>query len=206
MAGRILNLTAFVLERRPAASDGWAGYQLFGVEQGLLPVMRREKVKDAAAGAAPDLFDEIAAVAESSNQGRSWFLRESRLLRRPAGIGRSYEALRGASQLARIVARNPVAEDSRGVVYALLGDAFTAFGDGLRPDLVLFKAVFRFARGEGYPVKQEWLGQLAADESAAAEDTLARPVRAATAAPEAVARWQRQLEEYLRGRAELDLD
>jgi hypothetical protein len=205
VAGLSLITAAFVLDRRAAAADGWSAYQLFAAEQGPLQAMRRERRQAPAAGA-PDLFDEIEAHLESSNQGRSWFLTESRVRARAAGIGRSYEALRCASALARVVLRNPVAPDGRPAVYALLGEALAAFGQGLRPDIVLFKAVFRLARGEGYPVKQEWLAQLPADESAAAEDLLARPVRGAAADPVQVARWQRSLDDYLRGRAEFDIE
>lgn len=205
MAGLSLIAPAFVLERRPAAADGWAGYQLYAAEQGVLAAMRREGRRASSAGA-PDLFDEVEAHLESSNQGRTWFVTESRIRTRAAGIGRSYEALRGASALARVVLRNPVAPDGRAAVYALLAESFAAFSQGLRPDVVLFKAVFRFARSEGYPVKQEWLAQLPAAESAAAENLLARPVRDAAVEPEQVARWQRRLEEYLRGRAEFDIE
>lgn len=204
MAGQSLITAAYVLERRPAAADGWTGYQLYSAAQGVLTTLRRERKKAPAEGA-PDLFDEIDAQLESSNQGRSWFLTESRIRTRAAGIGRSYDSLRAASALARVVLRNPLAPDGREAVYALLGDAFAALGQGLRPDLVLFKAVFRLARSEGYPVKQEWLAQLASTESAAAEDVLARPVRDATADADRVARWQRSLDDYLRGRAEFDL-
>jgi hypothetical protein len=205
VAGLSLSTAALVLERRPAAADGWAGYQLFAADPGLLSAMRRER-KSGPADPPPDLFDEIDARLESSNQGRTWFIVEARIRNRPGGIGRSYEALRCASALARIVARNPVAPDSRPAVYALLQEAFAAFAQGLRADIVLFKSVFRFARSEGYPVKQEWLAELPEGEAAAAEDALARPVRDVTASAETVARWQRRLEDYLRGRAELDIE
>lgn len=205
MAGLLLNTAALVLERRPAAADGWVGYQLFAVESGLLSAMRRER-KGAPADPPPDLFDEIEARLESSNQGRTWFFSEVRIRQRPTGIGRSYEALRCASSLARIILRNPIAPDSRPAVYGLLTEAFSAFAQGLRADVVLFKAVFRFARSEGYPVKQEWLAELPSTEAIAAEDVLARPVRDVSIEAERVSRWQLRLEDYLRSRAELDIE
>jgi hypothetical protein len=52
-------------------------------------------------------FDEAFLSLESSNQGRTWFVREARILCRSAGIGRSYEALRAASAFAALIARNP---------------------------------------------------------------------------------------------------
>jgi hypothetical protein len=203
--GLSLNTAALVLERHPAAADGWVGFQLFASETGLLSAMRRER-KAGPAEPPPDLFDEIDARLESSNQGRTWFFTEVRIRRRPTGIGRSYETLRCASSLARIVLRNPIGPDSRPAVYGLLTEAFDAFALGLRADVVLFKALFRFARSEGYPVKQEWLAELPGDDAAAAEDILARPVRDVSIDPERVSRWQLRLEDYLRNRAELDIE
>ena len=134
-----------------------------------------------------DLFDEADFFLESSNQGQTWFLKEARLLRRHDAIGRSYDALRFASAFAAVIVRNPVHEESRAGVYALLRQAFTAFGTAGRPDLVYFKALFCFARDEGYPVKQEWWEGLAAGARATAAEILNQPLARQTVAGPAAA-------------------
>ena len=61
-------------------------------------------------------------MLESSNQGRTWFVKEIRITTRRAGIGRSYDALRFASALAAVISRNPVHEESRENVARMLRD------------------------------------------------------------------------------------
>jgi hypothetical protein len=153
-----------------------------------------------------DLFDEVALALESSNQGRSWFVKEARLVTRHPAIGASYETLLRASSLAELVARNPVHEDSRRSVAELLRSAFAAFANGGRADIVHFKALFRFARDEGYPLRQQWFPTLPAADRAEVAILLNRPLAEQTAAPAEVARLERRLAEYLRGHTEILVD
>ena len=129
-----------------------------------------------------------------------------RLLNRATGIGRSYDALRHASAFAALIARNPVPDESRASVAALLRQVFAAFATGARPDIARFKAVYCFARDEGHPLKQQWLPTLPAADRALVADLLNRPLAAQTAEPAKVTRLQLRLEEYLRGHTELLLD
>ena len=177
----------FVLQRVPKAAGRAAGTGR----------------KTASASVPLDLFDEVALALESSNQGRTWFVKEARLIMRHEGIGRSYEALQLASALAALIARNPVHEESRAAVADLLRSAFGAFAWGPRPDVVYFKSLYRFARDEGYPLKQQWFPTLPAADRAEVATLLNRPLIEQLASVEAVARLQRRLEEYLRGHTEI---
>jgi len=170
-----LTTDAFVLLKRPPA-DAFQSFTVFSAEHGILPVLQRVAKKSASTVAALDLFDEASLVLDSSNQGRTWFVKETRLLARPTGIGRSYEALQLASEFSALLARNPVHEDSRGAVATLLRTALAAFATGLRPDVVFFKSLYCFARDEGYPVKQQWLPTLPKDFRVAAERLLRTPL------------------------------
>ena len=165
--------------------------------------MQRVSQKSAATSVALDLFDEAALLLESSNQGRSWFLKEARLITRPTAIGRTYEGLRLASALAALIARNSVDEDSRPAVAELLRSAFSAFASDPRPDIVYFKSLYRFARDEGYPLKQQWFPTLPSADRAEVATLLNRPLSKQVAPLDAVARLQRRLEEYLRGHTEV---
>lgn len=175
----------------------------------MLAVLQRVAKKSAATNPALDLFDEASLLLESSNQGRTWFVKETRLLDRPAGIGRSYEALQFASEFTALLARNPVHEDSRAAVAALLRTALAAFATGVRPDAVFFKSLYCFARDEGYPVKQQWLPTLPPDLRAEAGRLLHTPLSDLEKSKIEIQRshiLQRRLGEYLRGHTEILLD
>ena len=210
MPGPTLQTDALVLLKQPPA-DAFQTFTVFSDGHGALLVLQRLPKKNAPASIALDLFDDVALLLESSNQGRTWFVRESRLITRHGGIGRRYESLRFASMLATLVARNAVPDESRAPVAALLRTALAAFAESARPDLVYFKSLYRFARDEGYPVKQEWLAGLPAAQRAEAERLLATPLAALAETSSAIADppsavLLRRLEDYLRAHTEILLE
>jgi len=210
MPGPTLQTDALVLLKQPPA-DAFQTFTVFSAEHGGILVLQRLPKKNAPASVALDLFDDVALFLESSNQGRTWFARESRLVTRYGGIGRRYESLQFASTLATLVARNAVPDESRAPVASLLRTAFAAFAESARPDLVYFKSLYRLARDEGYPVKQEWLASLPAAQRAEAERLLATPLAtlAAISHPSAdppSAVLLRRLEDYLRAHTEILLE
>ncbi len=202
MPGLQLHTNAFVLLKK-LPTDRFQQFTVISAVHGPLLCLRRIATKSTSTSIALDLFDEADLFLESSNQGRTWFLKEARLLVRHGAIGRSYDALRLASAFAAVIVRNPVHEESRAGVYALLRQTFTAFGATSRPDIVYFKALYCFARDEGYPVKQEWWQGLPAGDRAAAAGLLNQPLTAQTAATPVVADLTRRLEDYLRTHTEI---
>lgn len=207
MAAASLQTEAFVLARQPPA-ESFERLTLFSGQHGPLTVFARIAKRPGANRAALDLFCEAAVDLESSNQGRTWFLKEARLIAGAGGIGRSYEALRAASGLAAFVARNAPAAEDAAKAAELLRSAFAALGAGGAPEIVLFKSVYRFARDEGYPLPQEWLPSLPADLRAEAVRLLRTPLAELDGKAEAaLARaLQARLEEYLKGRTDLFVD
>jgi hypothetical protein len=205
MPGQLLQTEAIVLSRRLPA-DRFQQLTIFSAVHGGLLCLRRVTTKSAATSLNLDLFDEADFLLETSNQGRTWFLKEARLIARNDAIGRSYDALRLASAFAAIIARNPVHEESRAGVHALLRRTLGAFGAAARPDVVFLKALYCFARDEGYPVTQEWWQGLAPATRDAAAGVLNQPVATQTAEPAAVATLTRRLEDYLRAHTEILLD
>lgn len=200
-----LQTDAFVLSKRPP-TDTFQTLTAFSAEHGALLILQRIAKKSASSGVALDLFDEASLHLESSNQGRTWFVKEARLVTRHTDLGRSYETLVAASELASLVARNPVHEESRPAVATLLRTAFAALAAGARPDIVYFKSLYCFARDEGYPLKQQWFPLLPDADRAAVAPLLNRPLSAQTTTPATVRHLQRRLEEYLRGHTEVLLD
>ncbi len=207
MPGLPLETDAFVLARRPP-SDSFQSFTLFSAEHGSLLVVQRLTKKAASSTTAVtfDLFDEVSLQLESSNLGQTWFVKETRLLTRHPGLGRSYESLTAASDLARLIARNPVHEESRAAVAALLRQALASLATGARPDIVWFKSLYCFARDEGYPVKQQWFPTLSVAEREDVATLLNRPLAEQTAAAKIVARLGLFLADYLRGHTEILLE
>jgi hypothetical protein len=194
--GQTLTTEAFVMEKRPPA-DAFQTFGLFSAEHGGLLALQRIAKRPSATHVSPDLFDEIHVMLESSNQGRTWFFREARIVTRRAAIGRSYDSLRYASALAAVIGRNPVHEESRENVSRLLRAAFNAFAAPGRPDVVYLKSLYLFARDEGYPVKQEWLPSLKEPDRAVASAVLSRKVKEQDSPEADVERIRGSLEGYL---------
>lgn len=205
MPGLQLHTEGFVLLKQPGA-DRFRRFTVFSPEHGALFCLQRVSTKTGPRSAGLDLFDEAEFFLETSNQGRTWFIKEVRVHARHAAIGRSYETLRFASAFTALVARNPVAGESRPRIAALLRQALAAFDEAPRPDLVYFKSLYCFARDEGYPVRQQWWQELPAADRAATAGLLNRPLAGQTASATAVTRLIRRLEDYLRGYTEILLE
>ncbi len=201
MAGQTLQTTGFILQK-PPPEDRHQQVQLFSREQGHLLCFQRLSSRQPAV--ALDLFDEVAATLTSSNQGRTWFFGEVQVLRRFAGIGLSFAALQEASAFAALLSRNPVHEEGRGAVLALLGTALQAWNDGRRADVVALKALYSFGRDEGYPVKEEWAAGLRGSDREHARRLLNEPLAALAATDaDAVERLLESLRRYLRGYSDI---
>lgn len=204
MPGQQLQTTAFVLAKQPSGSDAFEQLTLFAASHGVLHGLRR--IPKGKATATPlDLFDETELWLESTNQGRTWFIKEHRLIQRYDGIGRSYEALRAAAALSALLSRNPVPDESRAEVTALVRTTLTALADGGRPDIVWLKALYCLLRDEGYPVKQQWWPQLADADRDAAVRLLNQPLSGQTTDRAAVARITRRLEDWVGAETEIKL-
>ena len=201
MPGQPLTTDAFVLLKRPPA-DTFQTLTLFSPTHGTLLALQRLSKKAASTIVALDLFDEATVHLETANQGQTWFIKETQLLTRHAGLGRDYEVLRHASALATIVSRNPVPEESRAAIHTLLRSAFAAFATADRADIVYFKSLYRLARDEGHPIKQQWFPALPPADREAVATLLNQPLSAQTATAPTVARLQQRLEDYLREHTE----
>jgi hypothetical protein len=204
--GLPLQTDAFVLLKRPA-TDSFQGFTVFSPTEGTLLVLQRVPRKSGSKASPPlDLFDEAQIDLESSNQGQTWFVKEARVITRHPALGRSYETLRLASALTSLVARNAVPEESRADVATLLRQALASFASGGRPELVWIKSLYRFARHEGYPIKEEWFPSLTTVDRESLVQLLNRPLSEQTADAVTVVRLTQRFEQYLRGHTEILLD
>ncbi len=215
MPGQQLQTTAFILARQPSGSDAFEQLTAFSSEHGVLYCLSRQPKSAQAAPArrSPaqqsegrlDLFDEAELWLESSSQGRTWFIKEHRFVQRHDGIGRSYEALQAAANFGRVLARNPVPDESRPAVADLLRSSFGALAGGGRPDIVWLKSLYCLLRDEGYPVKQQWWPELQPADRDLAAQLINQPLAGQTAEPAAVARITRRLEHWVGAETEIRL-
>lgn len=205
MPGLTLQTDAIVLLKRPPG-DAFQTCTVFSAEHGNLTIMQRLPKKSGGALAPLDLFDEAALMLESSNQGHTWFVKEARVLQRASGIGQSYDNLKHASLFTAMLARNQVPEESRESVMTLLRNVLLSFAETKRPDITHFKAIYLFARDEGYPIRQHWFPTLPSADRELARTLLNQPVTGQTAPTEDVSRLHQRLAEYLRGHTEILID
>jgi hypothetical protein len=202
--GQQLQTTAFILSKQLSGSDKFEQLTVFSGEHGVLHCLRR--VTQAKATSTPlDLFDEAELWLESSNQGRTWFVKEHRFIQRHAGIGRSYDTLRAAAAFTQLLTRNPVSDESRPVVAELLRSSFAALAAGGRPDIIWLKTLYLFLRDEGYPVKQQWWPRLPAADRELAAVLLNQPLGAQAAETDAVGKITCRLEEWVHAETEIRL-
>jgi hypothetical protein len=204
MGARPLDAQVVVLERA-ASGESWFRLLCFSVEHGNLNCLQRRSRRAAAVCPLLDLFDEAQLILESSNEGRTWFIREAAILRRHPALGRSYETLRCACRFAHMVAGNPVAEESRPSVGRLLERAIAAWEAGARPDAVYFKSVFLLAREEGYPVHEDWRAGLSADDQRTVTAILRESSSSQSSSSAEVARLAAALESYIRTATDLHI-
>ncbi|MDR1282323.1 MAG: hypothetical protein LBK99_16095 [Opitutaceae bacterium] len=232
MAGPLIQIEAWVLRRLPP-SDAFQRLVLFDAAHGTLTVLHRMPRKPNPDQINPDLFDEVAGVVEGGSAaaggfggfggaggaggfgdaggggGGLGFVKELRVVARHERIGRDYETLQRASAFASLVARNPVPEESRVEVFALLRTVFAAFASGAPPAVVYLKGCYRFARDEGYPVRQQWLATLSPGLRAAAGFLLQTPLAEIGRCGLQLRDGDvlvRRLAEYLRGHTELEVE
>jgi hypothetical protein len=111
-----------------------------------------------------------------------------------------------ASAFATLVSRNPVPEESRPAVHALLHTAFASFATAVSADIVYLKSLYCFARDEGYPVKQEWFPALPVADRPLAIALINQPLASQTTSPADATRLLLRLEDYLRRHTEIVLD
>jgi hypothetical protein len=212
MPGQQLQTSAFILARQASGSDAFEQLTAFSAEQGVLHCLARVGQSSSARRSSAqrsegrlDLFDEAELWLESSNQGRTWFIKEHRHLQRHEGVGRSYDALKSAAALGTLLARNPVPDESRDAVAVLLRTSFAALAAGGRPDIVWLKSLYCLLRDEGYPVKQQWWPQLPEADRDIAARLLNQPLAEQTDDPAAVARIVRRLEDWVAAETEIRL-
>lgn len=201
MAGALRQLTALVFDRHEQGERYWR-YHLLCPESGPVEALWRRSTK-LQAPTPPDLFDEIEGTLEASGKSKALFFREHRVRTERHALARHYASFREASRFTRTLWRNLAHAEELPPLYQLSCDALDAFTRGLRPEVVHLKALYRFAKQEGYPVKEEWWTNLPAEDQERVAELLQTPTETAGAPAEVARRHLQSLQRYLRAFTEI---
>lgn len=177
MASPIRTLQGVVLSREESG-EGSLRIRVFSSDEGLVLVYKRLASKRAS-GSLPDLFDEVELRLSRPRTGSDSvsFVSEWRLLTRRPELARGQSRLETASALSLLYQRNGAHLAEPAPAAKLLADALDSLVAGYSPVAVYLKAIYRFARVEGYPVKEAWWQSLPLDQKQNAAKTLNVPLR-----------------------------
>lgn len=124
---------------------------------------------------APDLFDTASLQLESSKQGGTRFVRDYELITRRQNIGRSYHSLRHASDYCALLARNAPNMTDTELLFILAERSLDAFASGKAAEVVHLKSIYLLLKDEGYPIRESWWPNLAADARAQVQELINSP-------------------------------
>ncbi|MDR3228074.1 MAG: hypothetical protein LBT53_01490 [Puniceicoccales bacterium] len=188
---------AALMLSRETAGEHFARLSLLAAESGVVVCLLRVSGKKPLSGGLPDLFDLAEVRLEPPRGSGLRFAAEYRVVRRRDGLGGGYARLAAACRFALVVARNPVPEESAAGIFALCDKAADAFAGRPRPDATLFKSLWRFARGEGFPVLEQWMKSLSIGDQNVALTILREPLDVQETSAAEVARLTRSMEHWL---------
>ncbi len=192
---QLLEAEGLVLDREPAG-ERFLRLTLLSPTLGLVSVLVRESrpaggkssastKKSGGPAQRPDIFDHASVRLQIPEAGGGhphlYFLTEYKVLRRHAGLGRSYAALEAAAGLSKLVSHNSKHFETCAPVFDLCKKALDALDSGAPPEAVRLKTLFILARAEGYAAREHWLPTLPAASQALAFAVLNRPAAEAAA-------------------------
>ena len=140
-------------------TDRFLRIHLFEAEAGYLCVLKRKATKKVSSNNL-DLFQEVEMVIEKKTEHDIGFVKEFTTLASFAGIGRNYSAFDNASRFCRAIQLNARHMPHPEGVFELLKVSLQAWEAKPHPDVTFFKALYRLAYEDGFPVKEGWLLRL----------------------------------------------
>ena len=177
MASPIRTLQGVVLSREESG-EGSLRIRVFSSDEGLVLVYKRLASKRAS-GSLPDLFDEVELRLSRPRTGSDSvsFVSEWRSLTRRPELARGQSRLGTASALSLLYQRNGSHLAEPAPAAKLLADALDSLVAGYSPVAIYLKALYRFARVEGFPVKEAWWQSLSLVQKQNAAEILNVPLR-----------------------------
>jgi len=155
---RIVCAESLVLSIQPSG-ERYERLQILCRERGLLSLLSRRRSKPKSAPL--DLFDqgELTADQTQGEGSAGGFLVDFAIGKKRSEIGQSYDRLKAASWISRLLAGNPMHEENRDSSYLLADKALDSLCRCACPTAVLLKVLYVFSRDEGYPIREIWMRQ-----------------------------------------------
>lgn len=157
-------------------------------------LLRESKRKTAARPSPPQ---QIEMTVESSRSGGARFVREWRIVREWPQLARHYANFVSWGNLIRFLRPNLSHLSDYAPAHALLLTTLDALAAGKPAEETELKALFQFARVEGYPVKEEWLATLSGPRREFAINVIYSPLAAITSHPVETSALIASLKRYL---------
>lgn len=132
---------------------------LFEPENGYLCVLKRKSSKKMSSNNL-DLFEDVEIVIQKTNEHDMGFVKEFMVLQSRTRIGKNYTAFENASRFCRAIQLNARHMPNPQGIFDLIKLSLDAWDAKPNPDVTFFKALFRLAYEEGFPVKEDWLRRL----------------------------------------------
>lgn len=145
----------------------------------------------------PDLFDR-AEIDWAAADGGVSFASNYRVLQRQSFLMGNYQRLALACRMALLLTRNPPPVGSAAPVLHLCETVLAALGERPFPEAAYCKFLWQWMRMEGYPVREQWLEELAEEMRSRAAKVLSQSLDQQTAGTEEIAGLARSLERWMR--------
>lgn len=165
-------------------------------ERGLQMALMRKRSRSSPLAHEPDLFDSGDLVIERKGESKPAFLKEFTPKLRFTEIARQYTALKAASRLTRFYEKNLFHMEHFAVAWDILHTALESFSKNNQPGVTYLKALYVFAKSEGYPVREEWLGNQSSDNRSLISAIMRQPVNSIEPESGKMDQWIRNLEAY----------
>ena len=196
-----LTVEGIVLRRRPVG-EKFLHLDLLTASHGLMG-LRKPISASGKSGANPDWLDLLQCTVQRNGPGSIWYGKEWLILHRHTALAQSSEAMQCAATFSRFLLVNLPHFPTDPEPHQLLRDTLQAWEERPHPTVALLKAYYRFARTEGFPVREHWLISLPPESARAAEVLLRTPLDQLPQHNPAVTPILHSLQQWMQSEAEL---
>lgn len=156
-------------------SERFDKVHVFEEEEGYLCLLKRKSTKKMARNNL-DLFETVELSFQRKTSNDIGFIKESTQIKSHTNIGKSYDAFDYASKFCRAIHLNAKHMANPPGVYELIELSLDAWNHKPNPEITYFKAIYRLASEDGFPVKEDWLQRLKKADFIFAKSVLFQPV------------------------------
>lgn len=158
---RQCEISALILDREPRANNALM-LSALSRERGLVFLFKKMSAKKTSI--APDLFEEISALAQMPTMAEEtapvFFISEFDSVKSRRDISTSYEKLKTASQIADMVKSNGTDMGETAAMFDFVSKALDSIVSSQNLDAVRLKFIYLLAKAQGYPVREDFFRRL----------------------------------------------